>query len=171
MAARKQYTDEQKGAALRALTLNDGNVKRTARELAIHPSTIKTWKNEWERNGVKEEILVVAQAEADQFVQDATRARDTALAQWEQKVNDGEVAARDLMTGVGVLTDKINLASNLHKKGGDDKPALDAEALRAIARGVVEGAVSAAQKREAEIQEAEYEIIETPALPSRTSKD
>lgn len=168
MATRKKYTDEQKGAAFRALTLNDGNVKRTARELGLPPGTVKTWRDEWEHKGVPDAIMDVAVKEAEQFISDATRARDTALALWEEKVNNGEVAPRDLMTGVGVLTDKINLASGL-KQRSEAPAALDHAALREIARGVVEGAVSAAHKREAEIIDAEYEEIETPAIPRRTS--
>lgn len=165
VAGRSKFTEEEKGAALRALTLNDGNVKKTAREIGMNASTLKSWRNEWARHGVPEGVMVVAQQEAEQFITDAIRARDTALSKWEAKVENDEVAARDLMTGVGVLTDKINLAKGLDRKNSD-KPALDHEQLRAIARGVVEGAVSTALKRQEEIIDAEYEEVE-PAMINR----
>lgn len=169
MAQRKsKYDDEAKGAALRSLTLNDGNLTRTARETGIPKGTLQTWRDEWKHDGVPDAILTAAQAQAEQFITDATSARDLALSQWRKKVEDGEVAARDLMTGVGVLTDKINLAQGLKRKDSD-RPALDHEALRALAKGVVEGAVSSALKREEEIEEAEYEVIEHPPLNRGTS--
>lgn len=168
MARKSKYTDEDKGAALRSLTLNDGNITRTARELNIPKGTIQTWKAEWERHGPSQEIVVAAAEDMEQFTVDATRARDLALSKWEEKVQNDEVAARDLMTGVGVLTDKLNAAKGLNK-GESDKPALDNAALREIARGVVEGAVSSALRREEEIVEAEYEEIETPVLKRGTS--
>ena len=168
MAARNKYTHEQKGAVLRSLHSNDGNVKRTAREHGLSPSTVKTWRDSWERHGVPAEIQAAAEEDAEQFLTDAARARDKALIQWEQKVDAGEVAARDLMTGVGVLTDKINNTKAVSKPK-DDRPALDHAALREIARGVVEGAVSAARKREEEIELAEYEVIEQPTLNRGTS--
>jgi transposase-like protein len=168
VARKSKYTDEDKGAVLRSLTLNDGNITRTARELNIPKGTVQTWKAEWERHGASEEIVVAASEQAEQFIADATRARDTALSKWEEKVNNDEVAARDLMTGVGVLTDKLNLAKGLDRKNSD-KPALDNAALREIARGVVEGAVSSALRREEEIVEAEYEEVETPVLKRGTS--
>lgn len=167
MAERKKYTDDERGAVLRALTVNNGNVKRTARELNMPPATVKSWKKEWEREGIPDAVKEAAAEDMDAFISDATRARDLALRQWEDKVNQGEVAARDLMTGVGVLTDKINLARGLTRK--EEKPALDPAVVRELARGVVEGAVSAARKREEEIVEAEYEEIEQPALKRGTS--
>lgn len=168
MARRSKYTEEDKGAAFRSLTLNNGNITRTARELNIPKGTIQTWKAEWERSGPSEEIVAAATEQIEQFIPDATRGRDLALAKWVEKVENDEVAARDLMTGVGVLTDKLNAAKGL-TKGDSDKPALDAAALRAIAKGVVEGAVSSALRREEEIVEAEYEEVETPTLKRGTS--
>jgi hypothetical protein len=168
VAKRSRYSDEEKGAALRVLTSNDGNVTRTARELNIPKGTLQTWRDEWQHDGVPEAVLTAAQADADQFISDATSARDLALTQWRQKVEDGEVAARDLMTGVGVLTDKINHTQGLKRKDSD-KPALDPAVVRELARGMIEGAVSAARLREGEIEEAEYEVIETPALKRGTS--
>lgn len=39
------YTDQQVVEALVALELNGGNLKRTARELALHPNTLRDWRN------------------------------------------------------------------------------------------------------------------------------
>jgi transposase-like protein len=165
---RRTYTDDDKGRVFLALTVNEGNVKRTARELSMPPSTVKKWKVEWERHGVPEAIQEVAAQEAEQFITDASRARGKALMQWEAKVDQGEVAARDLMTGVGVLTDKITALTGL-AKSGETKPAIEPAHMRELARGLFQGAWDAAQEREQVIQEADYEVIDQPQLGTSES--
>lgn len=168
MASRRTYSDDDKGRVFAALTINEGNATRTARELGIPKPTVVKWKKEWEKHGPSTEIALAAEAHAEQFIEDATRARDLALAQWEGKVRDGEVAARDLMTGVGVLTDKLNAAKTL--KAPEVKEQISPAHMRELARGLIEGAVGMAKQREVEIQEADYEVIDQPGLPKGTSE-
>lgn len=165
---RKTYSDDDRGRVFLALTVNEGNVKRTARELNMPPATVRKWKQVWEKNGVPAVVTEIATAQAEQFVNDAGRARDKALAQWEAKVDSGEVAARDLMTGVGVLTDKINIVKGL-ARSGETKPAIEPAHMRELARGLFQGAWDAAQEREQVIQEADYEVIEQPAIGTSES--
>lgn len=165
---RKTYTDDDRGRVFLALTVNQGNVKRTARELNMPPATVRKWKATWEKEGVPATITEAAEAQAEVFVADASRARDKALMQWEAKVDDGEVAARDLMTGIGVLTDKINIVRGLAKTG-ETKPAIEPAHMRELARGLFQGAWDAAQEREQVIQEADYEVVEQPAIGTSES--
>src|SRR5687768_17475238 len=41
--SKRQYSDNEKGAALAALDANDGNVNRTARQLSIPRTTLLEW--------------------------------------------------------------------------------------------------------------------------------
>lgn len=166
MASRRTYTDDDKGRVFAALTINEGNATRTARELGIPKPTVVKWKHEWLQKGPSQEIALAAEQHVEQFIEDATRARDLALKQWEDKVRDGEVAARDLMTGVGVLTDKLNAAKTL--KPAEQKEQISPAHMRELARGLIEGAVSMAKQREDEIIEADYEEVVPDELPSGT---
>lgn len=166
MASRRTYTDEDKGRVFAALTINEGNATRTARELGLPKPTVVKWKKEWEKNGPSKEVMVAAEAQAEQFIADATRIRDKALSKWEAKVDEDEVAARDLMTGVGVLTDKLNAARTL--KAPEQKEQLSPAHMRELARGLIEGAVTMAKQREEEIIEADYEVVEPLELPKGT---
>jgi hypothetical protein len=79
-------------------------------------------------------------------------------------VDAGEVSARDLMTGFGILSDKMNAAKGLKKKPeAENKPGLEAE----IAKALVE-ALQQSQERQTVVYaaEAEWEQVDTPsALP------
>lgn len=169
MASRRTYTDDDKGRVFLALTVNQGNATRVSRELNIPKATVVKWKKEWAEKGPSTEIALAAEVQAEAFIEDATRARDLALSQWEAKVRDGEVAPRDLMTGVGVLTDKLNAAKTLANpdKG---KQQIEPAHMRELARGLIEGAVSMARQREEEIIEADYEVVEPAELPKGTSE-
>lgn len=154
--ARNVYTDEDKAHAFVALTANGGNVKRTARELNMPVPTLRAWRDAWDKEGGPPAPLIEkVQDEVDQFVEDATRARDLALQKWEQAVRAGDVKGKDLMVGVGILSDKINLAKGLSNRTPAERPAITGAEMRELARGFVEGALEAAREREAEIVEAE----------------
>jgi len=168
VASRRTYSDDDKGRVFAALTINDGNATKTARELGIPKPTVVAWKNEWKKEGPSTEIVKAAEEHAEQFIEDATRIRDKALSKWEAKVDKDEVAARDLMTGVGVLTDKLNAAKTL--KPAEQKEQISPAHMRELARGLIEGAVTMAREREEIIQEADYEVIEPAGLPKGTSE-
>lgn len=169
MAERRKYTDEERARVYTALTINNGNIKRSARETGVPIATVRLWKKSWEKDGPSEEIATLAQSQADAFVETATVARDLALTQWKGLVEEGKVAPRDLMTGVGVLTDKIHAAKGL-SKGGDSQPNISPAHMRELARGLVEGAVDHALTRQRELEDAEevdYTVV--AEIPSGTS--
>lgn len=169
MAERRKYTDQDRARVNLALTVNQGNIKRTARETGIPVSTVRLWKKELEENGPSTEVALLTEEQADQFVQDSERVRGKMLSALEEAVDRGDVKARELITGVGVLTDKINVARGLTRGQGETRPAIEPAAMRELARGLVEGAVAAAKRREEEIEEAEFVEVELPAIPSGTS--
>jgi transposase-like protein len=162
VAERRKYNDGDRAQVFTALTINQGNIKRSARETGVPVSTVRLWKKEWEEQGPSEEVALLAAEAATRFVATAENARDLALAKWQALVEEDKVAARDLMTGVGVLTDKIHAAKGL-SKGGSSQPAISPEHMRELARGLVEGAVEAAKARDREIIDAEEVIYEIPS--------
>lgn len=169
MAERRKYTDADRARVYTSLTINQGNIKRSARETGVPIATVRLWKKTWEKDGPSTEIATLAEAQATLFVTEAELARDLALSQWKALVEEGKVAPRDLMTGVGVLTDKIHVAKGL-SRGGDSQPQISPDHMRELARGLVEGAVNHALTRERELQEAdEAEYIVVPEIPSGTS--
>lgn len=172
MAARRVYTDEDRARVFVALTVNDGNVKRTARDVDVPVATVRMWKKDWENSPPDPEIMDSVATQVEQFVSDATRARDKALREWEAKVDAGEVGAKDLMVGVGILTDKINLAKGLATSRTESaRPAIDPATIRELAAGAVQGALQAAIERQGEIEEAEWEPAEVHALPRSTNQE
>lgn len=167
MAGRRTYNEEDRARVFVALTVNDGNVKRTSRDVDVPIATVRMWKKDWEKSPPSPEIISAAGAQAEAFVADATRARDKALREWEAKVDAGEVDAKTLLVGVGILTDKINLAKGLAtSRTESSRSQLDPAEIRELAAGAVQGALRAAIERQQEIEEADWEPAPLKALPS-----
>ena len=165
--ARATYSDEDRARVFLALTVNQGNVKRSARDTQVPVSTVRLWKQDWEKQGgPSQEIVVAAQAQAEEFVEDAERIRHKALLEYERKVDEKDVSAKDLMVGVGVLSEKINMARGLaNKQPQDQQVTIDKSAMREIAAGFVIGALEDARRRENEIQGVIVEQADYEALP------
>jgi transposase-like protein len=164
--SRASYTDEDRARVYLALTVNQGNIKRTARDTQVPISTVRAWKTDWEKAGPSQEVVVAAEAQAEVFVEDAERIRHKALLEYEKLVDLGEVKAKDLMVGVGILTEKISMARGLARKEPQDhQVTMNKGDLREIAAGFVLGALEDARRRENEIQGVSVEQAEFVALP------
>ncbi|MCC6382829.1 MAG: helix-turn-helix domain-containing protein [Dehalococcoidia bacterium] len=154
--SRQQYTDDDRARGFLALTIHDGNVKRVARETGIPESTVRRWKQEWERDGVPEIVHEIAAQDAGEFVDDAVRVRDKALAEIERKIPDAKTS--ELITVVGVLDDKITRAKGLATHRTEVKHELPSpEEITAALSAAMQGALSAARHRAATI---DGEVIE-----------
>jgi transposase-like protein len=124
-----------------SLTTNGGNIKATARETNVPESTVRRWRDEWERSGVPQEVQELATKEAEDFAARAERVRDLALVEWERLVRAGEAKPKDLMLGIGILTDKALRARGLATTQVDHRLALPsgdevAELLASFVGGV-----------------------------------
>lgn len=161
--ARRVYTDEDRAQGLLHLTLTDGNVKRAARDSGFPESTIRRWKQEWEREGVPAPVQQIAEQEADSFTDDAIRVRGKALKAIEQKLPDAKVS--ELITTVGVLDDKIMRAKGLATSRTVVQHELPSpDEIRATLVAAMTGALEAARERH-EIIDAEVVEPARPALP------
>lgn len=141
------------------LTVNDGNVKRTARGLAVPESTVRRWRDMWRDDGPPD--LDVVEEAATTFVIEAERVRDRALQILDGKLEGATPSA--LVAVVGVLTDKVAVARGLATSRTEHIQALPPpeEIAKSLAQ-VLQGAIAAAQERQSDISDAEFtEVNET----------
>lgn len=159
MAGRTTYSEDTKAKVFTALASNDGNVKRTARDFGIPSSTIRRWRDDWERekNLPTPEQIEVATGE---FLDTAKEVRNLAIAELKRKIPGANVS--QLVATVGMLTDKIDRVEHVSTQVHEHKislPSADeiAEALGALQQH----AIAAAARRDEEIVEAE--LVALPA--------
>jgi transposase-like protein len=165
MAGRTQFSDEDKARLYTALAANDWNVKRTARETGFSISTVRRYRDKFQSEPPSTELVEAAVGE---FVDDAEKIRNLALQKLEAKIKEGDISARDLVTTIGVLDDKITRAKGLPTSRTENVSAFPSrEELGELLGGFMVGAIQAAEKRHAEIVDAEIvEEAEPLALPS-----
>jgi transposase-like protein len=165
MAGQARYTDEFKARAYAILETNEGNLKRSARDLGIPVNTLRRWRDEeWNTNKNLPAAEDLLNATGD-FLKDAERVRDLSLTVIEAKLQRGEGTLAQVATVLGVLDDKIARAKGLADRVTEHKillPSRDeiVSALGALRQGAIEAAVT----REEEVQDAE--VVEQKALPS-----
>lgn len=163
MAGRPTYDDKFKATAFALLETNDGNVKRTARDLGIPISTLRRWKDQWETGKALPAAEDIIQATGD-FLQDAERVRDLSLTVLETKLRQGQGTVAQVATVLGVLDDKISRAKGLADRVTEHKITLPSrDEIVAALGSLQQGAIEAARQREAEIVDAE--VVEQTALP------
>lgn len=115
MERRSKYSASDRAVVYAGLEVNDGNVKRTARETGYPISTVRDWKKMWERRGVDTEVIDALPAIVNDFVDDATRVRNKLLIYLEKLVDRGELTGREVTPALGMLTDKIRAYQGLDK--------------------------------------------------------
>lgn len=162
MAARKEYTDEERARVFVTLTTNQGNIKRTARDTGLPVSTIRNWRNEWEESGPPDTALV--EAASGTFVENAERVRDKALDVLESKLNDATPSA--LVATIGMLQDKVSIARGLATSRTETVHSLPpAEDIAKTLSAAFQAALDVSQQRDDEIIDAEITALE-PAAPT-----
>lgn len=165
MAGRAVYTDAEKAMAYTTLAANEGNVKRTARDLGYPVSTIRRWRDEWDR----QESLPSPEAISEtigNFADKAESIRWKALVELERQLSTAKPG--DLIKIVGILDDKITRARGLADRTVMHQHALpSAEDLHALVQGFAEATRQAALDRADDIIDAEI-VEQAPlrALPS-----
>lgn len=159
MSGRATYSEDAKARVFAALAANDGNVKRTARDFGIPSSTIRRWRDRWEREQdlPSPEALEVA---TNDFLDEAKEVRNLAVAALKRKVPDANVS--QLVATVGMLTDKIDRVEHVSTQVHEHKISLpSAEDIAEALRAVQTVALEAAARRDSEIVEAE--LVALPA--------
>lgn len=108
------HTEEQRIAALAALELNQGQIRKTAREVGVHEATLRLWRNQAAAVADVVPYGALDAATAAQSTRDTTQTtayavrlaevRDLALSILRDKLP--EMNGRDVAITVGILTDK-----------------------------------------------------------------
>jgi len=162
VAGRQQYTEQAKAAAFAQLEMNDGNRKRTARDLGLPLSTLRRWADDWEKQKNLPAAEALIQATGD-FLQDAERVRNLALQKMEAKLANGEGTVAQIATVMGILDDKIARAKGIADRVTEHKITLPSrDDIVAALQGLQQGAIEAAAARDEVIVEAE--LAEPKAL-------
>lgn len=165
MAGRATYTDEHKAAVYVALAANEGNVKRTARDTGVPISTIRRWRDEWERLDNLPEPKELGEA-IENFADKAESIRMKALLELERQLHTAKPG--DLIKIVGILDDKITRARGLADRTVEHRHVLPtADELRELVTAFAESSRQTALTRADDIIDAEIvEQAVRPALPS-----
>jgi len=159
--ARRTYTDREKAVVYAELQVNEGNVKRTARNTGIDASAVRRWKMEWEANVVPQSIIAEVELVASDFISDAVRFRGKLLQKLEQVLDSGERATiPQLTTGIGILSDKIRAYEAISETTRVEHTLAlpPVEELRELFSGLVVGMLDAARTRAAEIEAFEEPV-------------
>jgi transposase-like protein len=170
VAARATYTDADKAKVYVVLTTNEGNVKRTARETGVPENTVRRWKKDFEENGPPSTEEV--EREVTNFLEEAVSVRDLSLQALRLKVelllkDPDKVKVAELTTLMGVLTDKIDRAAGLALGRVEHQHTLPpVEEMAAQLGSALRLAIEAADRRDVEIIDAEFEEQAPKALPS-----
>lgn len=160
--ARRTYTDQDRANVYVAMRVNDGNIARSSRDTGVPEATVRDWRDTWERDGgPTAEVLELAAGAATDFVIDATRVRDKALAELERQIDAKEVKPAQLIAAVGMAEDKIRLAKGLATSRSETVQKLpDPEELRSKLAEYIIDALSKADERDEDIKHSEgAEII------------
>lgn len=164
MATRRTYTDRDKAVVYAELAVNEGNIKRTARNTGIDVSAVRRWKNEWEMNGVPESVQEEVAPIVSDFMSDAIRIRGKLLLRIEQILDSGDKATLpQISTALGIISDKIRAYENLTQtqKVEHSFQLPPAEELKELFSGMIVGMSLAARERAAEIDAIEEPITTT----------
>lgn len=151
MAGRPRASEADRAKAYVALEANNGSVKAASRDTGFPESTVRRWRDQFKTQGPPN--MESVEAAIGDFSKDADRVRGKALAALEQQIDSGQAKARELITIVGVLDDKVTRARGLATSRTEHTLALpSADDLRAVLGPAVQAALDAAQRRESEIE-------------------
>jgi transposase-like protein len=153
MAGRATYTDDHKASVYVVLASNEGNVKRTSRDTGVPISTIRRWRDEWERLDSLPDPVALEKAVGD-FTERATTLRDKALDELERQLHTAKPG--DLIKIIGILDDKITRSRGLADRTVEHRHVLpSADELHALVTGFAEASRQTALTRAADIIDAE----------------
>lgn len=162
MAGRTTYSESDKARIYVVLTVNKGNVKKTAREMGLPESTVRNFKREFEENPPAQE-LVETEVSSGDYVGELEAARNEALTTLRNKIPT--MNGSQLGVVFGILEDKLTRARGLATERTEHTVKLpSADELALAGQMLAQGAIEAARQRQHEIAEAN--VREQPALPA-----
>ena len=159
--ARTEWSDDDRAAAYVIWIANDKNIRRTARECGINHTTIAYWAKNWEKNGPPDALEAKITNTAYEFVHHASSVREKAMKKLEELIPEAEVKQLSaIATVVGIMDDKIRLASGLATKRTETVHALPTrDEMKELMSGFADSLVSAANDRASETIQIEAESV------------
>lgn len=155
---RRSYTEGDQARVAVVLQGNGGNIKRTARDTGVPIATVRDWKRKWESNGFPENLEELTTHVRSDFIEEAIEVRWIMLEHLREKAERKELTGRDLLTGIGILTDKINVMSGMATSRTEhvELALPDPQELAKALASFIGQTVDAAVVREEEIEDAEF---------------
>lgn len=165
--SRRTYSDSDRARIVAELTINEGNIKRTARTLDVPVSTVRYIKQQMSEGSLPEETLEALPAAFEDKVVQMERIQDKLMVAIEEGLDNGTLKGRELFTGFGIFTDKIRAIRGLDTKKVEHTFELPTtEEVRELFGTAIGEIVGAARDRAAEIEDAEWEPADQALLPS-----
>lgn len=161
--SRRIYTDREKAVVFAELSVNEGNIKRTARNTGVPIPTVRRWRDEWERNGVPETVNEELAPLVADFLNDALRIRGKLLLRIEDLLEGDKVTMAQVSTAFGIISDKIRAYEALSESKHVEHTLVlpPAEELKELFTGLLDGVVESARQRAAEIEAIEEPVSTT----------
>jgi len=161
--ARVEYDDDARAEAYVIWIANDKNVRRTSRDCNVAHTTMANWAKRWEKDGPPDSLDTKITNKAYEFVSHASRIRASAMAKLESLIPEAEVKQLGtLATVVGIMDDKIRLASGLATKRTETTYVLPSKAeMQELMGSFVDTLISSAEDRASVIVDAEI-VVEQP---------
>lgn len=113
MSRRRVYTEKDQAFIAVTLQANGGNIRKSARETGVPISTIRDFRDKWEAEGYPEPLEGELPIVRRTFIEDAKEVRQMMIERLREKVERGDITARDLIAGIKELTDKINVLEGM----------------------------------------------------------
>lgn len=105
--AKRQYSDDEKAAALLALEANGGNATKTARETGIPTNTIRSWRD---GVGTPPAVTQIRDEKRPEFSERLKMLAGKLIDVAFDKLNEPDgVPLNHLMTGIGIAIEKWQL--------------------------------------------------------------
>lgn len=169
MSQRRIYTEQDQAFIAVTLQVNEGNIRKTARETGVPISTVRDFRDKWESEGYPETTQELVPIARETFLEKAKEVRFLMIERLREKVERGDATTRDLIEGIKALTDKINvmegLATNRTEVVQNTLP--DAKELAKELASFVNETVDAAVDRSLAI-DAEWEPVRPLELVSNS---
>lgn len=157
--ARRIYNDQDKANVHVALTVNNGNIRRTGRDTGIPEATIRSWRDTWDRDGLPAEVETLSEETSYDTVSEMETVRDLALSDLKKQILTGEVKPAQLIATVGMLEDKIRLGKGLATSRSESTH-LQLEAPEVVRQQLTEYVLDVLKKSD----ERDQDIIDAEAV-------
>lgn len=164
--SRRTYTAGDQARVAVALQVNEGNIKRTARETNTPVATVRDWKRKWEAEGYPDPVQEALPAAREDAVNQFESTRLMMVERLNEALERDDVKPPQLIVGIGVFTDKINVMRGLATSRTETVAiaAPDMKELAAALSSYIDNTVGDALRRHDEIEDAEWEQAPPKAL-------